>query len=747
MKIEIQNFRCHENLVLEFPDSQISNLSGESGLGKSTVFEAIFWCLFHSNNTKIKSDKSVKNILVCLRLPGIIVTRTSTPCTLAVIINGIEYRDEAAQEKININFGNMEFFEVCSYNSQNTRNIFLNAKNENRLKIIEVFSALDASREQTIKKIETMAKNYEKQNNFGNLEIEKKILDEKKIRNNWKSWTPEEKEKTKIKLNILKNESLMIQEKIKQNNILIGRKAILETQLTKKYENKESEIENLNIEIEKTTRLLKIKKLGNIDIEEFLKYEKVSENEVRYNDQRISEYNRCIEICRKNNLNYSKESIVSEIEKLETGINENYNRIIARDMRELGPLAIEQEDIDKMKKEISDIEVSMNNMNCPHCNKNVRLVGRILIPVDTCTNREKELPDLKKKLIQLEEMMRQKKRIEEFVSKNKSIFDYPLPINKDEYEKRLKEIRTVNISKSPKETALLEKIFLFQSIENVKHEDILESEKTTNNDLNVLKEKLNQALKNQVNYETGLKNHEEIKAELEKIVIVGNLEEKIISINAEIETLENAINSWKIFDIIDNDQRLLDQKIENENMIERKIKACKVLRTSALEVERTLLQGTLNMINGNINHVLKMLFDDPISVEFKIETKIGDSSIRQQVNEEVKHKRMSYTDINKMSGGEGDRISLAILLAFAKLSPCPFILLDESLRALDIENRERFVKALKKIKDKTVICTDHAATEGLYDFVCDTLENQERNNTKNDITPVVIKKGRTPKKT
>ena len=37
MILKIQNFRCHKNVVFEFLDSGVNLISGDSGVGKTTM--------------------------------------------------------------------------------------------------------------------------------------------------------------------------------------------------------------------------------------------------------------------------------------------------------------------------------------------------------------------------------------------------------------------------------------------------------------------------------------------------------------------------------------------------------------------------------------------------------------------------------------------------------------------------------------------------------------------------------------
>ncbi len=81
---------------------------------------------------------------------------------------------------------------------------------------------------------------------------------------------------------------------------------------------------------------------------------------------------------------------------------------------------------------------------------------------------------------------------------------------------------------------------------------------------------------------------------------------------------------------------------------------------------------------------------------------------------------IEYDSLNVLSGGEKDRVSLALTLTLSLIRNSPMLLLDECMASLDTENRQICLKLLKKfVNNKVVLNVCHETTEGYYDNICD----------------------------
>ena len=84
-----------------------------------------------------------------------------------------------------------------------------------------------------------------------------------------------------------------------------------------------------------------------------------------------------------------------------------------------------------------------------------------------------------------------------------------------------------------------------------------------------------------------------------------------------------------------------------------------------------------------------MLFDDPISINIALFKTVKTTSIvKPCININISYRGGEYNSLAEMSGGEADRVSLAITLALCRLSSSPILLLDESLSSLNQDLKE-----------------------------------------------------------
>jgi DNA repair exonuclease SbcCD ATPase subunit len=123
MRITIQNFRIYkEQVTFEFEEGKITLLSGESGKGKSTILQAIYWCLYGSMQ-HIYPHECNENAkcTVILEFSSIYMKRSKPPSTFIIHHDNKIYENDVAAEFVRKMFGSQNLWKSSSYMVQDER--------------------------------------------------------------------------------------------------------------------------------------------------------------------------------------------------------------------------------------------------------------------------------------------------------------------------------------------------------------------------------------------------------------------------------------------------------------------------------------------------------------------------------------------------------------------------------------------------------------------------------------------------
>lgn len=154
--------------------------------------------------------------------------------------------------------------------------------------------------------------------------------------------------------------------------------------------------------------------------------------------------------------------------------------------------------------------------------------------------------------------------------------------------------------------------------------------------------------------------------------------------------------------------------------IEKEEQCLQKIKPLIVTAEYVLLDQVLTKINISIAEVLNLLFTSPILVELKSLRQLKTNErIKPEINVEIIYNGIEFGNLNKLSGGEKARISLAVLIAFSKFGKIPFLFLDESLSCLDANAKENAIGVIRQhIGNRTCIAINHDTREGgIYDYV------------------------------
>ena len=137
MRITLKNFKCWENNTFDFNKQGIILLSGQSGKGKSSLLDAIYFCLY--GNLKSVTTIGKVGCEVKIDYENETYIRTKRPNCLKVNYydgeKNVIIEDDIAQEYLLNKFG--KHFLHTSYIRQSNQNTFLYMTPTQKLEFLE----------------------------------------------------------------------------------------------------------------------------------------------------------------------------------------------------------------------------------------------------------------------------------------------------------------------------------------------------------------------------------------------------------------------------------------------------------------------------------------------------------------------------------------------------------------------------------------------------------------------------------
>lgn len=265
-------------------------------------------------------------------------------------------------------------------------------------------------------------------------------------------------------------------------------------------------------------------------------------------------------------------------------------------------------------------------------------------------------------------------------------------------------------------TADLEKICIQKSSETI--QESLTKLKTKS-------QNLKETLSGYSQFEVLTEEYRTIESKLKTIIIQKSSQELstlLESTNRLIDSYEDYIQEGKQLVLMVNTRAELEstQKVMME--LTNQQSHLNRLRMLIIEVTNSSLQNLVDSINACTNSILEDLFENDIKLELKLfkEDK-KTNNLKPRINFAIYYNNNTYDSIMGLSGGEKDRISLALTIALACVNPSPVLFLDETMSSINQDLRESSIEVLKKFvvnqSQKTVLLVEHNIVEGYLDSI------------------------------
>jgi len=150
---------------------------------------------------------------------------------------------------------------------------------------------------------------------------------------------------------------------------------------------------------------------------------------------------------------------------------------------------------------------------------------------------------------------------------------------------------------------------------------------------------------------------------------------------------------------------------------EEEIVALEDLRKICEETECEVLMKVCTQINHKLSVICKEILPEfTLSLSLFKELK-SKKSLKPQPHFFISKNGCKYSSLTQLSGGELDRVSLALTLAFSDFSNFPFIFFDESIASLDVDSKEISLQSIKNSTSNAIIFILHDTVEGIFDQI------------------------------
>lgn len=750
MELQLRNFRHYRKTDIRFK-SGVTLLNGDSGSGKSTILEAFDYVLYgklrgqYTHGEKTCSTKLVLG-------PGVWVQRNSGPGKLELSVNGNKYDGDEAQNILNQMYGSREVFLASSYLKQGERSPLMTGTNAEKMALIRAISFHEDNVEEAQEKLKSALKKVQSEISEAqkNVDLATRILanfdrDSPQVASSQLDLSSVNLDDIEKQIN---NESAKLTEKTAELHVLLQLESKIATLKSVQSGPGDIDVEGLQ------------KLIAEIDAESSkiqISIDEIQQQAAKQAALRDLQASRSKQIA-------LLESLKAEVASLESGIrlgvNETYESEIERISKNITiqgkikslltscgvskPADLREGSADAASKvrglratliELeADLEAKKSNeeasrvLSCPKCTTPLHLESGCLkiagdVKIDLKPIKHADVSaamvDAKRReVVQLEERRdKLKQALLDFNSLYKELV-------------RESEGTQDTITSIRKLLTLKTRLNDLQATTpDVPVEDGTQPESATSSDsVSSLRSRLSTLQASKSKHQNDIQSHAKnvkLRAELDELQkSLGD--RSSTSLKNEIQTLTAEIAEFKslrelCIKTIKRLELLSNQTAAKEVVDKLQTRASGLAKLVELskQVELRVLEHSVARLNQEMKVFLDIMFpDNPITVEFSTtrDSKSKDSKT-MTCSLLIYFRNVEYSNPKDLSGGEADRVSLAMTLALNSMLGSNMLLLDETLNTLDRASKIVIVELLKRFVGdvKTSIVISHEGVEGVFD--------------------------------
>lgn len=675
-KIKIENFLSHKDTEIEFPENNNLLIDGKSGSGKSSIVEAVIWCLYGearvSNKDLVKHGEETSSVVLELYNEGsdklytisrsttdkgknsLDITMTMDDGPVPISRNGLKDKQDWI-EKDFLNCSHTLFVNSIAYTQENTESFVKQTAPKRKDLLLEIAN------------IDSFDMYYKNASN----KLSETLGEKLGVLSRNQAYS----DQIEAQKNLIEDEN-ELDKLISHRDILI--------------ENHHGAVNNLNSQIKEIED-------NNDDLEKIrIQYRTESQEMNKLSDRELtkkSEINKIehidIQSMKDNVIKY--EILKNKIESFYEKTRKDYERI-----NKLNALMSDMPNNRDYEGEIEEINIRLSVLlkettKCPSG--------------DSCPY----VIPIKNQIDHLIRQIEEKKESKRQLDKEKSIYsqkitDLGLPIMSSEGINEYNNIKNEIIQYTGAEILLSNAKTQIERLPLLKKEydDIM-------NLLGIFSKKVD---------ETGRKLRElsffknENEDNLTSLKESARLEkQKIITISKEKDALlTRKVTSANARQSIKNLEKEIEETQEKLKGIEDKIEILLITKEAfgSKGLKTIVIDYLIPRLEEKINEILSQLSDFKVRLDTQKSSSDGEGTI-EGLFINIYNERGEQFDFSSYSGGERLKITVAISEALASIQKCGFRIFDELFIGLDEESTDHFAGVMDTLqhKFKQIICISH----------------------------------------
>lgn len=705
MRIKLSNFRKWTDITFDLGD-HVTKIVGESGMGKSTIFDAIYWCLYgklRSVSPKHIIDKSKTEVILDMCSPNIQVHRWGQR-NVSVVIGNEQYSGDMAQSKIDECFGCNDMFLMSSYLRAESIHPLITATPSEKRELTSLLfpgSAMYDSYKNSLSKIRAM--DVQKINDINN-----KIISTTSSISTLESVNPWLRDHPVITTSISSERDLIS----KIATLTKDRNSYTSTYTT--YTSYKDQLSSLDPIIDTTDMEIEIttlrEKITTSMINSMSKEDRISSIKDKLSLLVVPDdmdRDKCLSIVSICNTLLSIAPSISHIDSMIKDIDNRYGTDTT--------LLMEYE------KSMEDIEYNsrlINILECPSCHSRLRYSDTLSIVDGDVTTRVVQhnvcRGDIDRLRISIEKMDSDKRQLISNYNRYQSILSTHTYLS----DKDITQYRdTINsyINTHDQRDSLLKELDV---ISNDSREYMsLEDRQSIENRINIISTSISKNNSLRYTYDRLSKSISDIERDNPWI---SNADTHIDDINRSISAMKEELSSLKSINERIRVQKMYLSHMSDLSSYREIVSQLQSRIDDSHKLDHILAQsyneyvGTkLKEIEYDISLLGKCFFDDTMNITLSPSRESSTGTVKPSFDINIEYGGTTYDDIRMMSTGEKKRISIILMIVLTKYTDGKMIMLDEAFTSVGIDCRGIMLTELTRLGIPIYI-TSHDELNGGY---------------------------------